>query len=541
MSAITAQATSRPRLSLATLSLILFLTFLDNTIVSVTLSDIQSTLHVGVTGLQWVVSAYALVFASLMLAAGTVSDLLGRKKVMLAGVAIFCAGSVLGALAPDVAVLWAARGIMGLGAAASEPGTLSMIRHLYSDRRERARALGVWAAVSGLALAAGPVIGGALVGVWSWRAVFWFNLFFGLLALVGGLMVLPENSDPQAGRRFDFAGFFLGAAALACTTFAIIAGETSGYRSWWVITLFVAGGATFLAFIFFERTAGNPILNVSFFRKPAFSGAVFTAFAAYFGVFSIFFFVSLYLEVVGSESGYKVALDFLPMAAAMIIGSAFTGRWVAEMGPRIPMVFGCAAGTAGIVLTAIYLTPTSGVTSIGWTLAVAGLGFGVAVVPITSVALAAIPAEHSGMAASTTNTSRELGAVAGVAILGSVVNAQLTVRLAARLKHLCLISSHGHCVLPAIRFKSLIVTAVTTGTISGQVKQYEKNKSFTTIVDKVTKAAYGAFTNGLHLSLAIAAALMLISMVIAGITVHGRQAAAQEEASQAAAEAGLRS
>ncbi len=526
MSATTGQMTSRPRLSLATLSLVLFLTFLDNTIVSVTLSDIQSDLHVGVTGLQWVVSAYALVFASLMLAAGTVSDLVGRKKVMLAGVAIFCVGSVIGALAPNVTVLWAARGIMGLGAAASEPGTLSMIRHLYTDRRERARALGVWAAVSGLALAAGPVIGGALIGVWSWRAVFWFNLFFGLLALIGGAIVLPENSDPQAGRRFDFGGFFLGAAALASTTFAIIAGETSGYRTWWVIALFIIGGATFLAFIFFEQRADNPILDVSFFRKPAFSGAVFTAFATYFGVFSIFFFVSLYLEVVGSESGYKVALDFLPMAATMIIGSAFTGRWVAEMGPRVPLVFGCAAGTAGIALTAVLLTPTSGVTSIGWPLAIAGLGFGVAVVPITSTALAAIPAEHSGMAASTTNTSRELGAVAGVAILGSVVNAQLTVQLAARLQHLCLVAQKGHCVLPAIRFKSLIITAVTTGTITGQVKQYEKNKTLAVVVAKVTRAAYGAFTSGLHLSLGIAGALMFLSMLISGLTVHGRRSPA---------------
>lgn len=529
MSVMTAAAPRRPRLSLAVLSLVLFLTFLDNTIVSVTLSNVQSTLHVGVTGIQWVVSAYALVFASLMLPAGTVSDLLGRKKVMLAGVAVFCAGSVLGALAPNVAVLWAARGIMGLGAAASEPGTLSMIRHLYTDRRERARALGVWAAVSGLALAAGPVIGGALVGVWNWRAVFWFNLAFGLLALVGAAMILPENADPQQGRRFDFGGFLLGAGSVASLTFAIIAGETSGYRTWWVIALFIAGGAAFLAFLFVEHRASNPILNLSFFRHRAFSGSVFTAFAVYFGVFSIFFFVALYLEVVGGRSGYAVAIDFLPMAAAMIIGSAFTGRWVAEVGPRMPMVFGCAMSTLGIVLTAIYLSPTSGLATLGWTLAIAGLGFGVAVVPITSTALSVIPPEHSGMAASTTNTSRELGAVAGVAILGSVVNAQLTVRLAARLQHLCLVSSHGHCALRAVQFKSAIITAVTTGTISGQVKQYDKTPALARIIHKVTEAAYGAFGHGLHLSLAIAAALMFISMLIAAGTVHARRIGASDE------------
>ncbi|MGO9909575.1 MAG: MFS transporter [Acidimicrobiales bacterium] len=516
------EGTGRPRLCLATLSLVLFLTFLDNTIVSVTLSNVQSTLHTGVSGLQWVVSAYALVFASLMLPAGTVSDLLGRKKVMLAGVGVFCAGSVLGALAPNIDVLWAARGIMGLGAAASEPGTLSMIRHLYTDRRDRAQALGVWAAVSGLALAAGPVIGGALVGVWSWRAVFWFNLFFGMVALVGAALVLPENSDPQVGRDFDFLGFFLGAGALASATFATIAGETAGYRSWWIVTLFAIAGVALVLFVIVERRAENPILNVRYFRRPAFAGATFVAFATYFGVFSIFFFVALYLEVVGSQSGYQIALDFLPMAASMVIASAFTGRWVAEMGPRIPMTFGCTLGMLGIVLTAALLTPQSGLSLLGWTLPLAGIGFGVAVVPVTSTALGVIPPEHSGMAASTTNTSRELGAVAGVAILGSVVNGQLTVQLAKRLAHLCLVKSKGVCVLKATAFKATIITAVTTGSISSQAQQEEKgNPGLKTIINKVTQAAYGAFSHGLDLSLAIAAGLMLVSAVIAATTIRG--------------------
>ncbi len=516
------EGTTRPRLCLATLSLVLFLTFLDNTIVSVTLSDVQSTLHVGVRGLQWVVSAYALVFASLMLPAGTVSDLLGRKKVMLVGVGVFCAGSVLGALAPNIDVLWAARGIMGLGAAASEPGTLSMIRHLFTDRRDRAQALGVWAAVSGLALAAGPVIGGALVGVWSWRAVFWFNLFFGLVALVGAALVLPENSDPQVGHHFDFLGFVLGAGALSSLTFATIAGETAGYRAWWVMILFAIGGIGLVLFALVERRATNPILNVHYFLRPAFSGSTFVAFATYFGVFSIFFFVALYLEVVGSQSGYQIALDFIPMAGSMVIASAFTGRWVAEMGPRIPMTFGCLLGTLGIVLTAVYLTPDSGISTLGWTLPLAGIGFGVAVVPVTSTALGVIPPAHSGMAASTTNTSRELGAVGGVAILGSIVNGQLTVQLAKRLSHLCLVKSKGVCILKASVYKTLIITAVTTGTISAQAQKEERgDPALKAAVDKVTQAAYQAFSHGLDLSLGIAAGLMLVSAVLAATLIHG--------------------
>ncbi len=499
----------RPRLGLAMLSLVLFLTFLDNTVISVTLSSIQGSLGVGVTGLQWVVGAYALVFASLMLPAGTISDLFGRKKVMLGGVAVFCVGSVIGALATNVEMLWAGRAVMGLGAAASEPGTLSMIRHMYTDRRERAQALGVWAAISGLALAAGPVLGGALVGVWSWRAVFWFNLFFGLVALVGAALVLPENADPQ-NRRLDLPGFLLGSASVACATFATIAGETSGYRSGWVEALYGVAVVALAAFVLVERRAANPMLNLRYFKLAPFSGSMFVAFATYFAVFSIFFFVSLYLEVVGSQSGYAIALDFLPMAVGMIVAAALTGVWVARAGARVPMVFGCLLSGTGIVLTDVMLSPTSGLSTIGWTMTLAGVGFGIAVVPVTSVALTVIPPEHSSQAASATNTSRELGAVAGVAVLGSVVNGQLTVDLLRRLAQLGI----------PVPFRQLVINAVTTGSIGNQAASAEQNKAISGLVREVVGAAYGAFQHGLDLSLSISAALVLLAGVVAAFTIR---------------------
>ena len=517
---ITLEGTRRPKLSLATLSLVLFLTFLDNTIISVTLADVQSTLHTGVSALQWVVGAYALVFASLMIPAGALSDLLGRKKVMLTGVAIFCAGSVIVALSQNVDMLWAGRAVMGLGAAASEPGTLSMIRHLFPDRRDRAQALGVWAAISGLALAAGPVIGGVLVGLWSWRAVFWFNLFFGLLALAGAIAVLPENSDPSR-REKDIGGFAFGIAGTACATFATIAGETSGYETGWVELLYVAAAVLLAAFVVVERRAANPMLNVRFFRIGAFSSSNFVAFATYFGVFSIFFFVSLYLEEVGSQSGYSIALDFLPMAAVMVLASTLAGRWVAAVGPHLPMTLGTLVGCGGIVWTALVLSPTSGIGTLGLPLALAGLGFGVTVVPVTSVALNVIPAEHSGMAASTTNTSRELGALAGVAVLGSVVNGQLTVDLTRRLAAIGIPQA----------FRSVVINAVVTGTITSEASSAEKNKAISAIVAKVTGAAYGAFTSGLHLALGVSGALLFAGMLVAaGFVRRPKQAGSRTEA-----------
>ena len=503
-----------PRLALATISLVLFLTFLDNTIVSVVLADVQSGLHAGVSELQWVVNGYALAFASLMLLFGTLGDLFGRKRVMLGGVATFCAGSVICAVAPDVHVLIAGRVVMGIGAAASEPGTLSMIRHLYPDRRERARSLGVWAAVSGLALALRPVLGGLLSGVGSWRDIFWFNLAFGLVALVGAATVLPENADPT-NRRLDLVGAGAGVVALGCLSFAIIAGETSGYRTWWVIVLFAGAAVAAAAFIVWERHSANPVLDVRYFRKPSFTGSNVVAFATYFGVFAIFFFVALYLQVVASASPYSTAVDFAPMAAGMVVASALTGRWVAVSGPRVPMVVGCVLATAGILATNAYISPHVGFSTLGWTLPLAGIGFGIAIVPVTSSALAALPPEHSGMAASMTNTSRELGAVVGVAALGSVVNGQLTVDLVHRLNALGIPKA----------FQSLVITAVTTGNFSNQAASTAKNAppSIVHIVDEVVSAAYGAFSHGLNLALLAAAALMALSAVVAAISMPNRR------------------
>jgi EmrB/QacA subfamily drug resistance transporter len=505
----TAGGLKMPHFGMAVICFILFLTFLDNTVISATLSDVQSGLHAGVAQLQWVVSGYALAFASLMLTCGTLGDLYGRKKLMLIGVVVFCGGSVLSALAGSTEVLIAGRVVMGIGAACSEPGTLSMIRHLYPDRRPRARALGIWAAVSGLALALGPVIGGVLVGLWSWRAVFWFNLVFGLVALVAAALVLPENSDPVKA-RLDYPGFILGAVALGCATFATIAGETSGYIVWWILVLYGASIVAAVVFVAVERRAENPVLNVRFFRRPAFAGSTVIAFTSYFGIFSIFFFVALYLEVVGSVSPFSLALDFIPMTAVMVIASVFTGRWVSRVGPRVPMVVGCTLAGAGIFLTDLVINPHSGVSSIGWTLAIAGVGFGIVIVPVTSSALSSVPAEHSGMAASANNTSRELGAVAGVAILGSVVNGQLTVNLTHRLAAIGVPAS----------FRSEVIGAITTGSLGSQAAGAagKGNASIQAIINKVVTAAYGAFAHGLDLALLASGSLLLLSAVIAYFT-----------------------
>ena len=504
---------SAQTLALATLCAVLFLTFLDNTIVSVGLANVQSTLHAGVASLQWVVNGYALTFAAFMLAWGTLGDLLGRKKIMLGGVAVFCAGSVMGTLSPNVDWLIAGRVVMGLGAAASEPGTLSIIRHVYPDKSTRADALGVWAAVSGLALALGPVIGGVLVGVSSWRAIFWFNLGVGVIAFTMALAFVPESSD-RGGRRIDFSGIVLGALTLACASFAVIQGEQSGYHTWWIIALFALSALSAVIFVVVERTVHDPMLDLSLFRRPPFAGSNFVAFAVYFGTFSIFFFTALYLQEVANASAYETALDFIPMAVALIITSALTGPWVARIGPRIPMTVGCVLAGVGILLTNTVLGPHVDFATLGWVLPIAGIGFGMALVPVTSTPLTVVRPERSGMAASATNTSREMGAVFGVAILGALVNAKLTGQLAARLKAIGIPPS----------FQSLVLHAVTGGGIGsgGAANQAEhsKNAVIAKIATKVVNAAYEAFGSGLHLALEISAALLLVGAIVATLTIH---------------------
>jgi MFS family permease len=392
---------------------------------------------------------------------------------------------------------------------------LSIIRHVYPDRETRADALGVWAAVSGLALALGPVIGGVLVGFSDWRAIFWFNLGFGALAFVLAAVAVPETSDRQ-GRRIDVVGFVLGAVFLASMSFAVIQGEDSGYGAPWIVALFVVCGLSLVAFIIAEQRVQSPMLDLSLFRRPPFAGSNFVAFVAYFGTFSIFFFTALYLQVVANASAYQVAIDFLPMAAGLIIASALTGPLVARIGPRWPMVAGCILARGGILGTSAVLSPAVQFSTLGWVLPIAGIGIGMLLVPVTSVPLTVVPPERSGMAASATNTSREMGAVFGVAILGALVDAKLTGDLAAKLKQIGIPPN----------FQSLVERAVQTGGASsgGQASaaEHSKNTVIAKIATKVVHAAYDAFGSGLHLALLVSGLLILVGAVVATITIRQR-------------------
>lgn len=499
---------SSNRRSLTIICTILFLTFLDNTVVSVVLSNIQSNLSAGVQDLQWIVNAYMLVFAVLMLTGGTLGDMFGRKKVLLAGVALFSIGSLVAMLSNSIGLLIAGRVIMGIGAAASEPGTLSMIRHLYKKKRNRSRALGAWAAVSGIALAFGPIIGGVIIGFTSWRGVFAFSAIFGILALIAGWLILPESSDPK-GRKLDISGMIIGGAALCEAIFAVISGETVGYHSWWVVLLFVLSVITGIVFMFIESHKSDPVLPLQFFKKIQFTLANLVAFVTNFGIFAVFFFVALYLQLIANFSGYQIALSFIAMSAAIVAGAILAGRWTSEHRATLLTVAGCLLSGGGIFVINSLLKPDISSVTLAWALSVSGFGFGICLVTMTSTVLNIVPSERSGMAASTVNTFRELGGVFGVAVLGSIVNAQLTTKLSNQL-----IALH----LPA-NFQSFVIYAITHGgnTPKGVSVSPAELVSHANLVNQVTNAASQAFGSGLTIALNLAAIMLVTTGVLCGL------------------------
>ncbi|APE35108.1 MFS transporter [Nocardia mangyaensis] len=490
-------APGRPGIALSAVVIVVFVTFLDTTVVSVALGDIRSELSTDVTLLQWVVNSYTVVFAGLMLAGGSLGDRYGRKKVMIIGLVIFCVGSVVCAAASSVAMLIAGRAIMGLGAAASEPGTLSVLRHVFPDGRTRAKAIGVWAAVSGLALAAGPVLGGVLVHAYGWRSIFWFNLIVAGVALVAALWSVPESSDPSEA-PVDWAGALLAATAFGTVIYAATVGPDWGYTSPSVLALFALGGLAFAGFIVVERRARAPMLDLHYVRLPAVRSALVVAFAVYFGIFSIFFFTALYLQVMQGYSGARTATVFAPMAAAIVVGSLAAGYWVARRGARVPMILGCVLGAGGILLTRYELAGELHDPTLSAAMAVAGFGFGIAVVPLTSAVMSGVPAQHSGMAAAVTNTMRQVGSAFGVAILGALVSAFLSADLKARMDEVGLPTTLQPDAIQAVERGR-----IPEGTNITPYLQYLSK------VNEAIEAGKVAFHHGLDVALLVSACLIL--------------------------------
>jgi MFS family permease len=328
--------------------------------------------------------------------------------------------------------------------------------------------------------------------------------------------VLPENSDPDA-HRVDIPGTFLGAAAITSIAFAVILAESSGFGAPIVIALLAVCVASIAGFIFWEHRAAHPLLDLKFLRVPEFLTANVLAFCAYFATFAVFFFTALYLEEVVGDTGYQIAELFLPMMVLMVLASVLAGIWTITAGLRWSMLVGCLLFSGGLLLTAIVINPHPGYLPLAASLALAGIGVGATVVPATSSALSSVPPERSGMAASATNTSREIGAVTGVAVLGALVAARLQSDLSSSLQHLGLSKGLQQYVISGVESG----LAPSGGNTSGVGPAGQGS-----LVTKVIDAAYSAFQSGLHAALILSAILVLVAGIFSFVLL-GRRAAGE--------------
>jgi EmrB/QacA subfamily drug resistance transporter len=409
----------RPWLILCICCMSLLIVGTDVTIVNVALPAIRRDLHASLSGLQWSVDAYTLVLGSLLMASGSTADRFGRRRVFQTGLALFTLGSLLCSVSTSVGTLILFRCLQALGGSMLNPVALSIVSNTFTERRARARAMGVWGAVFGISLALGPVLGGLLVTTVSWRAIFWINVPIGIAAIAATQLFVPESKAATA-RRFDPWGQLLIIVTLATLTYGVIEGPSDGWGSPVIAVMFTVAAVAAVALVLVESRREQPLLEIKFFRSVPFSGASLIALLA-FGVLAGFLFLNtLYLQEGRGYSALHAGLLTLPMAAMIFVFAPISGRLVASRGPRLPLVLAGVACAAALTL----LTRLSDTTSLPYLLAcyvLLGLGCGLVNAPIANTAVSGMPNSQAGVAASVASASRQTGNALGVAITGSIV------------------------------------------------------------------------------------------------------------------------
>ncbi|GGZ19066.1 MFS transporter [Streptomyces poonensis] len=409
----------RRLLVLAICCMSLLIVSLDNTVLNVALPAMERDLDASVSGLQWTIDAYTLVLASLLMLAGSTADRIGRKRVFMAGLVVFTIGSVLCSLAPDLNWLVAFRMVQAVGGSMLNPVAMSIITNTFTDPRERARAIGVWGAVVGISMAAGPLVGGLLVESVGWRSIFWINLPVGLAALLLTLRFVPESRAPKA-RRPDPVGQLLVIVLFGSLTYAIIEAPHAGAGT--VLPFGAVALAALLGLLWYERRRTEPLIDLRFFRSAPFSGATVIAVSAFAALGGFLFMSTLYLQNVRGLNALEAGLWMLPMAFMTFACAPLSGRLVGSRGPRLPLlVAGCAMTMSGLLFAVFEAETRNATLFIGYVLF--GIGFGFVNAPITNTAVSGMPRAQSGVAAAVASTSRQLGQTLGVAVIGAVLAA----------------------------------------------------------------------------------------------------------------------
>jgi EmrB/QacA subfamily drug resistance transporter len=488
--------------SLVLISLLLaaFAINLDTTIVNVALPTLVRELHSTNSQLQWIVDAYNLVFAALLLAAGSLSDRIGRKGMLLAGLGVFGLSSALGGLAANSGQLIAARCFMGLGAAMVFPSTLSLISNVFTERAERARAIGLWGATAGVAIALGPIVGGWLLGRFSWASI-----FFALapVAAIGAALVaryVPSSRDPNVG-PIDRPGFALSTSAMGLIVFTIIEAPDYGWGSPRSVAGFALGLGLLAAFIAWERRASDPMLDVGLFRNPRFTAACAAVTVAFFTLLGFIFVMTQYFQFIKRYDPLSAGVHLLPVAASVGVSSVLGTKLAIRFGTKIVVASGLLMVTAFYLWVAAIVAPGIAYSTIAIQMILYGTGMGLTSAPATEAIMGVVPREKAGVGSAVNDTTRLLGGTLGVAVIGSV--------------YASIYASHLTSSLPDRLPRAAGALAHSSVGAALGVAEHLTGTGHATLGAAVEHAASGAFIKGLSAGCLVAAAVAAVGTVAA--------------------------
>ena len=411
--------------TLAAVAFGLFMIMLDNTVVNVALPAIERDLNVSISSLEWVVTAYALTFAALLITGGKLGDLFGRKRIFVVGIAVFTLSSLACGLAPSSGFLIGARAVQGVGAAMMNPASLSIITATFPPR-ERGQAIGIWAGVSAMALAIGPLVGGLIVDNINWNWIFFINVPVGVAGIIVSQFVIKESRDTSHEQSIDIPGLVLSSAGLFALSYALIEGNKHGWTSPEILGLFAAAAGLLVAFVLVEHFQRLPMLDLSLFKIGSFTGANLVAMLVSLGMFGVFFFVSLYIQNILGWTPTQAGASFLPMTLLIIVVAPIAGKLSDRIGSRWLM-------GAGMTLVSISLLfyQRVGLHSTFWTLLPAmllgGVGMAMTMSPMTAAAMSSVPVDKAGVGSGVLNSFRQLGGSLGIALMGAILASYVTV------------------------------------------------------------------------------------------------------------------
>jgi EmrB/QacA subfamily drug resistance transporter len=446
--------------TLAAVAFGLFMIMLDNTVVNVALPSIEKDLHISISQLEWIVTAYALVFAALLITGGKLADLLGRRRIFVVGLVVFTLSSLACGFAPSAGFLIGARAVQGVGAALMNPATLSIITATFPPR-QRGQAIGIWAGVSALALAIGPLVGGLIVDNIGWNWIFFVNVPVGVVGIVVSQFFITESRDTSHEQSVDFPGLLTSGGALFALTYGLIEGNQRGWASAEILGLFALAAVLFATFILLERHQRLPMLDLSLFRIGSFAGANIVAMLVSLGMFGVFFFVSLYMQNILGYSPTRAGAVFLPMTILIILIAPIAGKQSDRIGGRWLM-----GGGMTILSISLLLYQRVGLHTDFWTLLPAmllgGVGMAMTMSPMTSVAMGSVPVDKAGVGSGVLNSFRQVGGSLGIALMGAILATYLHARPGTELAKQQYVDGLHSALLvsAAITFAAAIVAVV---------------------------------------------------------------------------------